>query len=37
VHLAGGVAVDRDGRVPVANFTNQGAGAPIGQVLRLKQ
>jgi DNA-binding beta-propeller fold protein YncE len=37
LHFAGGVAVDRDGHVYVANFTNQPAGAPIGQVLRLDQ
>jgi sugar lactone lactonase YvrE len=37
LHFAGGVAVDRDGHVYVANFTAQGPGAPLGQVLRLKQ
>jgi hypothetical protein len=37
LHFAGGVAVDREGHVYVANFTNQGTGAPIGQVLQLRQ
>jgi SMP-30/Gluconolactonase/LRE-like region len=36
LQAAGGVAVDRDGRVYVANRTNQDPGKPSGQVLRLR-
>jgi hypothetical protein len=36
LHFPGGVAVDRHGHVYVANFTVQGPGKPIGQVLRLR-
>lgn len=34
LHFAGGVAVDTEGSVYVSNWSNQGPGAPIGQVLR---
>ena len=34
LHFAGGVAVDAEGAVYVSNWSNQAAGAPIGQVLR---
>ncbi len=37
LHFSGGVAVDREGSVYVSNWSNQGAGRPIGQVLRLHQ
>lgn len=34
LHFAGGVAVDTEGSVYVSNWSNQGPGTPIGQVLR---
>ena len=35
LHFPGGVAVDTEGNVYVSNWSNQGPGTPIGQVVRL--